>query len=69
MSVLNVHWYRVFGLYFAVAFVMFAAAIVVEAPVRGIFLFGGVMLVAGFVPLIMTIYFMRGVFATGDCGR
>jgi hypothetical protein len=54
-------WSRVFGVYVALS----AASLVVGAlagpPMHDLLLTVGVMLVAGFVPLVMGIYFWRGL--------
>ena len=60
MSHLHMRWHRLFGIYFALTAVSLAAGCLSRPPLQGILLTFGVFLVAGFVPLVMAIYFMRG---------
>jgi len=61
MSPLRVRWNRVLGVYVALAVVCLMAGVCLKPPLHDPFLTSGVFLVAGFIPLIMAIYFVRGV--------
>lgn len=57
---LQVHWHRIFAIYFAVAAASLVTACFTSASVHTLFFFMGMSLIVAFVPLIMSIYLMRG---------
>ena len=61
MSKRRVRWNRVLEIYAALAAVCLVAGAWAGSPLHDILLFIGVSLVAGFVPLIMAIYFVGGL--------
>ena len=58
---LRVRWNRLFGVYMALAAACLAAGAFATSSLHDILLVIGVGLVAGFVPLVMAIYFVRGL--------
>jgi hypothetical protein len=58
---LSVHWSRVFLVYFLLTAAIIVAGLLMPPPLHRILLVTGAMLVAGFVPLVMAIYFLRGL--------
>lgn len=58
---LSVHWSRVFVVYFVLAAAIIIAGLILPPPLHRVLLVIGAMLVAGFVPFIMGIYFLRGL--------
>ena len=58
---LRVRWGRVFGVCAALAVVCLLAGLCTKPPLHNILLVITLFLVVGFVPLIMAIYFARGV--------
>lgn len=60
MSSLHVRWHRVVGAYVALAVVCLGAGVCMKPPLHDILILIGVFLAAGFFPLIMAIYFLRG---------
>lgn len=60
MPPIRVRWHRLLGVYVALAAVCLVVSFCLNPPVHGILPAIGVLLVAGFVPLITAIYFLRG---------
>ena len=58
---LRVRWNRLFGVYMALAAACLVAGAFATPSLHDILLVIGVGLVAGFVPLVMAIYFVRGL--------
>ena len=63
---LQIHWHRIFAIYFSLAAASLVAACFTTLTLHSIFLLIGAGLVVAFIPLVMTIYFLRGLL--GDCG-
>jgi hypothetical protein len=57
----QINWHRVFGIYFVLAAASLAAACFTTFALHSFFLFFAAALVVAFVPLVMTIYFLRGL--------
>ncbi len=60
MPRMNVRWYRIFTVYFALTALCLAAGCFAPPQARNILLVTGACLMGAFVPIIMAIYFMRG---------
>jgi hypothetical protein len=58
---LRVRWNRLFGVYMALAAACLVVGAFATSSLHDILLGIGVGLVAGFVPLVMGIYFVRGL--------
>ena len=58
----EVHWHRMFGIYFAVAAACLAAASCTSLTLHSILFAIAMGLIVAFIPLIMMIYFLRGLF-------
>jgi hypothetical protein len=61
MLKLRVRWNRLLGIYIVLGAAFLVAGALSKPPRRDILLVIGVSLVAGFVPLVMAIYFLRGL--------
>jgi hypothetical protein len=61
MVKLRVRWNRVLGIHMGLAVVCLVGGALAPSPFHNILLFIGVSLVAGFVPLVMAIFFLRGL--------
>jgi hypothetical protein len=56
-----VRWDRLFGIYLALGGACLLAAIWAKPPLHDILLVVGVGVFAAFLPLVMTVYFLRGL--------
>ena len=65
MQHVQVHWHRIFGIYFAVAAACLVAAFFTSATLHFTLLVIAGGLVVAFVPLVMAIYFVRGLRGMG----
>jgi Mn2+/Fe2+ NRAMP family transporter len=56
-----VRWDRLFAIYFALGGICLLAALWAKPPLHDILLAVGVGMFLGFVPLLMAVYFLRGL--------
>ena len=57
----QMRWYRLFAVHFSLAAICLVTGFVASPPFHDVLLVIGVLLIGGFVPVVMAIYFLRGL--------